>query len=339
MIKSFLTLTLFFSATGLFAQDLTRVFDISPATSRVRHSLYQTIGFVDSREDTSMIGIVQVGLLKNKDATLRLKSPVLPQLVKLVESLTDTTAANGGLLFQLRDFGFVQTHGTRYCRMAADLYSKKGAMYTRISTLDTTMIITGGDVSKIIQKEENKIIADFVARGLLQQPTDSMSYDLAGITNIDSIEKRRIPVYNTASYVDGIYMTYASFGNQLPDRQGMIDARKDGSISSVKMLDPGGNKIKLKSKNVYAIVNKGQIFIATEYGYYPVQKYNDRLIFTGDVRDAASNGDVAGGQFALGLVGAALARSGNQNTYDMRIDHRNGRFIRLRLIPKPPDTF
>ena len=336
MIKSFLTLTLFFSANCLFAQDLIRVFDISPATSRVHHSLYQTIGFVDSREDTSMIGIVQVGLLKNKDATLRLKSPVLPQLVKLLESLTDTTAANGGLLFQLRDFGFVQTNGTRYCRLAADLYSKKDAMYTRISTLDTTMIITGGDVSKIIEKEENKIIADFVARGLLQQPTDSMSYDLAGIKNIDSIEKRRIPVYNTANYVDGIYMNYSSFGNQLPDRQGMIDARKDGSISSVKMLDPGGNKIKLKSKNVYAIVNKGQIFIATEYGYYPVQKYNDRLIFTGDVRDAASNGDVAGGQFALGLVGAALARSGNQNTYDMCIDHRNGRFIRLRLIPKPP---
>lgn len=337
MNKSCLTLlTLLVPATGLFAQDLTRIFEISPATAKVPHSLYQTIGFVDSREDTSMIGLVQVGVLKNRDATLRLKSPVLPQLVKLVGSLTDTTAANGELLFQLRDFGFVQTYGTRYCRLAADMYAKNGGRYNRISSLDTIIITTGGDVSKIIQKEENKIIADFLAKGLLQQPTDSMSYDLAGIANIDSIEQRRIPVYNTTNYVDGIYMTYASFANQLPDRQGMIDARKDGSISSVKMLDPNGNKVKLKSKNVYAIVNKGQIFIATEYGYYPMQKYNDRLIFTGDIRDAASNGDVAGGQFALGLIGAAIARSGNQTTYDMRIDHRTGQFIRLRLIPKPP---
>jgi hypothetical protein len=337
MNKSFLPLlTLLFSTTAMFAQDPSRFFDISPATTRIQHSLYQTIGFVDSREDTSLIGLVQVGVLKNRDAILRLRSPVLPQLVKLVESLTDTTAAGGELLFQLRDFGFVQTYGTRYCRLAADLYARNGAQYTRISSMDTMMIIPGGDVSKIIQKEDNKIIADFVARGLLQQPTDSASYDLAGITNIDSIEKRRIPVYNTTSYVDGIYMNYTSFGNQLPDRQGMIDARKDGSISSVRMLDPNGNKVKLKPKNVYAIVNKGQVFIATEYGYYPMQRYNDQLIFTGDIRDVASNGDVAGGQFALGLIGAAIARSGNQNTYDMRIDHRNGRFIRLRYIPKPP---
>jgi hypothetical protein len=50
----------------------------------------------------------------------------------------------------------------------------------------------------------------------------------------------------------------------LPDRQGMIDARKDSSIASVKILDPNGNKIKIKSKNIYAVVNKGQTFVATE---------------------------------------------------------------------------
>ncbi len=36
--------------------------------------------------------------------------------------------------------------------------------------------------------------------------------------------------------------------------------------------EDGKNK---KTKNLYAVVCEGKIFIATDYGYYPAEKYND----------------------------------------------------------------
>lgn len=205
-------------------------------------------------------------------------------------------------------------------------------MYKRLSTLDTILIVRIPDVAKAIQKEGNKIIADFVAKGLLLQPADTALYPIEVVKNIDSVEKRQIPAYNTTAYKDGLYNSYESFKNQIPDIQGLVALSKDGSISSVKIIDSAGKKIKLKSKSLHAVITKGQLFIATEYGYYPMQKISDNFYFTGNVRVAASSGDISSGQLALGLVGAALASSGNEARYDMIIDHLTGKFIHINRI-------
>src|SRR5579872_4525138 len=65
-----------------------------PAYTRVPNSLYNTISFLDSREDTNYIGTVSVGLMRH-DAKLKLRTPFQPQLQILVDSLIDSTAANG----------------------------------------------------------------------------------------------------------------------------------------------------------------------------------------------------------------------------------------------------
>ena len=198
--------------------------------------------------------------------------------------------------------------------------------------LDTVIIITTSDIPRALQREGNNIISDFVAKAILRQPSDNTLYSINAIQNIDSVEKRQIPVYNTMVYKDGLYNNYNSFKNQMPDMQGVVDARKDGSIYSIKITDSAGKKEKIKSKTLYAVINKGQIFIATEYGYYPAQKINDNFFFTGDVRIASSTRDVAGAQIAMGLVGAALASSGTQEKFDMTIDHLTGRFVHITRI-------
>jgi hypothetical protein len=330
-----LLVLLYFSGTNSSAQDRIRFFEISSPKYKVQNSLYKTIGFLDSRDDSSLIGLVNVGLLKNQDAKLILRSPVLPQLTKLVDSLTDSSAKEGEVLFQLKDFYFSETTGSRYCYLNAGLYSKEGSRYKKISFLDTVIIIKVSDIPKALLSEGNKIIADFIAKGLLQQPADTPSYSIGDVKNIDNIEKDQIPAYAAKKYTDGVYLSYASFKNQAPDKQGLVDLKRDGSISSVKMVDADGKKIKVKPKNVYAVITGGKPFVATEYGFYPLERINNVFLFTGDVRIAASTGDMRAAQFGFGLIGAALESSGNQETFDLIIDHRNGRFVHLRQIKKP----
>jgi len=79
------------SCAGLHAQDIaTRYFEIAPPKNKVTQSLYNTVEFLDSRGDTSHIGAVSVGLLKNRDAILKLKTPFLPQLSGLINDLIDS---------------------------------------------------------------------------------------------------------------------------------------------------------------------------------------------------------------------------------------------------------
>jgi hypothetical protein len=334
----FILLVLFYLCpTKLSAQDRVRFFEITSPKYKVQNSLYRTIGFLDSREDSSLIGVVNIGLLKNQEAKLILRSPVLPQLTKLVDSLTDSSAREGEVLFHLKDFYFSETMGSRYCYLNAGLYAKEGSQYKKISFLDTVIIIKVSDVTKALLSEGNKIIADFIAKGLLQQPADTPSYGIADVKNMNNIEKEQIPAYTTDKYTDGIYTSYLSFKSQTPDKQGLVEIKRDGSISSVKIVDTDGKKSKVKSKNLYAVISGGKPFIATEYGYYPLERINNIFLFTGDVRVAASTGDMRAAQFGFGLIGAALESSGNQETYELIIDHLNGRFVHLRPVKKPAE--
>src|ERR1700744_4682789 len=98
------------------AQDLTRSFKIESPPHPIPNSLYGAIGFLDSRKDSTFIGVVPVGALRNKAARLFFSSPAEPQLTALLNALTDGSRANGELLFQLNDFSFVEQWGTRNFR-------------------------------------------------------------------------------------------------------------------------------------------------------------------------------------------------------------------------------
>jgi hypothetical protein len=326
---------LYTSAQDLAPVGLTRVFEIIPPAFKVHNSLYRTIEFIDSREDSALIGVVDVGLLKNRAANLILKTPLLPQLQRMVDSMTDLNGQDGALLFQLRVFNFVEETGTRYCYLKAALYARTDTRYRKLSDLDTVMIIPVPDITKAIQLIANRILADFMAKGLILRPGDSSSWSISDIQNMDSIEKHRLPVYNTAKYTDGVYLSYTAFKNQLPDRQGMIETKKDGHIASVSILDPQARKIKLKPGEVYAVIFKGMPHIATAYGFYPLQKARDNFFFTADVPIVPSYRDVTAETFAMRNISFTFVDDRPiHETFDMIIDHYNGDFIHLRRIVK-----
>ncbi|HMH23127.1 MAG TPA: hypothetical protein VK563_15190 [Puia sp.] len=337
--------TLFLCLSALYtdAQDVPlRYFDIKspshkkslPAYNKVSNSRYKKIGFLDCRDDTTYIGTVNVGVLRH-EGKLKLRMPFQPQLQALMDSLTDSSVGNGELLFQLRDFHFVEKMDTRYCYLQVGLYVKMEDQYRRLSILDTVMIVTSSDVTGVVQTLGSRIMTDFLVYELSREPEHSAAFQIQEVLQYDSIEKSRIPLFTSTQYVNGIYDDYYSFSRQQPDRQGQIKADKNGVISRVAAQDSTGRLVKLKSKNLYALVYDGKPYIATEYGYYRVEKVNNNLFFTGKVKVAASAGDKNGAAMAFGLIGAAMASGGYAATYEMIIDPVSGVFVHLRKIETP----
>jgi hypothetical protein len=323
------------SGTSLFSQDYSRSFDIKLPKNKVQNSLYKTISLLDSRVGNKDIGIINVGLFKNAEAKLTLKTPLQDQLASLMHALTDSSAGDGELLFQLHWLRFAETSGTRYCYLIASLYAKTGEHYEKLAAIDTVLRFKIESWNLLVTEESN-IISNFIAGNLLKQAKDTVTYSIGDIAHIDSIEKQKIPVFATENYKDGLYKNYQSFKTQMPENQAMVKADKDGTISSVRVVDSNGAKVKIHPKNVYALVYKGQPYIATPHGFYTLQKSADNnFYFTGDIDIAASQGEISGGYVAFGVVGALLASGANQETFVVMIDYRNGGFIHLQRVIQP----
>jgi hypothetical protein len=256
-----------------------------------------------------------------------------------MDSLIRPDAGEGRLVFQLRDFNYVEKYETRYCFLSATLYACDGPGCKKLADLDTVIIFiagAGSNIRKALEPESSKIIASFIAGALVRAPTDSLSYMPDEISRIDSIEKRCIPIYNRADYVDGIYFTYSSFKQMLPDRQGIIKVKKD-AISGVSMLDDQAKAVKLKPKDVYAVVHLGKPYISTGYDYYPLIRLNDNLFFTGSLpvvytRSFPVSGAIPAIIIGLATTGIGIGRDVSPSTYDAIIDYRTGQFIRLKKI-------
>ncbi|MEP6585017.1 MAG: hypothetical protein ABJA90_12160 [Ginsengibacter sp.] len=329
LIQWFILLNCFTS----YSQNRTEDFEIALPEQKVQNSLYNKISFLDSRDDTTYMGIVQLGAF-NKKAKVISKIPLEAQLRKVMSSLTDSTGKNGELLFQLRQFNFAEITGAvnekGYCYLKAALYSKTRDQYQSISSIDTVILIKSMDVTRALFRNGSKVISNFIETNLLHEPGSLNYYSYNDVVNMDSIEKRSIAVYNISKFSDGLYNTYTSFKNQTSDAEISVNM-KDEKIFSVKALDKMGKAVKVKAKDIYAIVYNGQPFIATEYGYYPLQKMNDDFFFTGRAKVTAKTGDVIAASFFFGIIGGLIA-SNSEAIFEMKIDHSNGGFIRMKEI-------
>jgi hypothetical protein len=324
----------FISIANVFPQDSTKEFEILLPENKIPNSLYSSIDVIDSRIDKSHIGIVQVGAL-NRKAKVVLETPFLTQLEKVIYSLTDSTASKGKLLFHLRQLTFAEITGAMsekgYCYMRAALYSRNDQEYRKLAAIDTVVLIKSMDVTKSLLRNGSKLVTNFIASSLHLHGKDTVSYGYNDIVKMDSIEKRKLVVYNTEKYAEGLYYNYESFKNQMPDKQITVKKKKDGSISAVSTLETNGKPVKIKPKDTYAFVYEGNAFIATEYGFYPLNKTNDDFYFIGQTKVSANSTDVIGATILFGLIGGLLASDTNA-TFVMKVDHINGGFIHLREV-------
>ena len=171
-------------------------------------------------------------------------------------------------------------------------------------------------------------MTDFLIKNLKVKPSSSiLSYhDILDITNV---EKNELALYNRDRYTDGLYLTYHSFKNQMPDRQITPDS-DDLNAGDIRTIEGGDVTQKAKASKVYAIVYRGLPYVVSEGLYYPLKKVNNDFVFVGKAKDdSAIPGNALASGVAGGVAGSVFYPIA---TFEMRINYTNGIFVRMKKI-------
>lgn len=323
--------------TNVFGQVSPANFVIVLPEQIVKNSAYKNIDFSDSRndgeKDRSNYGIIKIGGW-NKPVTISI--PLQNQLKEIIKTLTDSSAKHRELLFQLRKFYFGSLSRTwtdrGYYYFKATLYSKNNnGSYQRLDSLDTAVIVKSSNLNTALFKSAGKMVSNFISKNLTNGSPDTVSYTFTDIMYIDEIEKKRLPLYTTKNFKEGLYLTYKSFAKQVPDQQVKVEMKND-KVKSVIGKGDEGEEENLNSKNVYALVYQGQPYIATNAGFFPLRKTQSDFLFTGKFKTetpSVNPGILFG---VIGGVMGALLMPRAEAEYEMKIDHVKGEFITIREV-------
>ena len=321
-MKRMLTLLILcLTCLSLFSQGTDSTFEWKAPKSSPQKSGYKLIAFLDSRQDTSCVGSysLETGARPTK---LVLKTPVEPQLEAILNAYSDASSGFGALLFQLKRFSFAETQRTVYTYLSATLYALKDNGYVPLLDLDTTLVIDGPvNFEPALAAASNAVIDDFIARGIVLTPADTIVYSYEDVRHVDSLRKRKLRVYNTSAYTQGFYSNYTAFKNQTPDLQGEVKLRSDSNMAIT--LHSAGWTEPREKKHIFAVVYKGVPYVVTHFGYYRLQKVGDDFYFDGRLNVAGAPSNPFG-------VFSANAGSPDKRNYHVLIDYRNGEFIHLK---------
>lgn len=322
------------TSLNIFAQNTNNVFEIALPEVKIKNSLYNALNVLDSRQDTTHFGIVQLGAF-NRKAEVKISAPIESQLQKAFNHQLDSNAQNGKLLFQIRQFYFAEITSSfsekGYCYLKADLYANNNGNYKRLARIDTVAIVSAMDVTRLLMRQSSKLITDFIATNSAQKPVDAEDYTFADIMKIDDIEKSKIKLYTTENLAEGIYHTYSDFKLQQPNSTNFTVSTQQ---SPKVFIEKEGKKEQLKPKEIYAFVKEGKAYIATEYGYYPLIKRDNNFYFNGKIKVSADNASVMTASLFFGIIGGLIASMPNAQTSELKIDHQTGEFIREKTTTK-----
>ena len=318
---------------NLYAQH-TENFEITLPKAPISGSLYNKITIVDARPDSTDMGIVQTGAFNRKAKVVPAVS-VSAQLYKVFGALNNADAGNGEMLLQLRQLSFAELTAAMsekgYCYFRADAYARQGEGYKKISSIDTVILIKSMDVTRPLFRKGNEIVTGFLTTAMQKQPVSATTYTYQDVLNVETIEKQGMKLYTTLSYAEGVYLTYTAFMNQTPDKQATVETDDSGKLTTVKVTDDKGKLQKVKAQDVYALVHNGLAYVGTRFGYYPLKKVDNNFLFTGKASVNAKTGDVIAASIFFGVIGGLVA-SNAEATFEMKLDHINGGFVRLREV-------
>lgn len=327
------------------AQTATENFAVSLPTAKVPNSLYKTLRLVDVRTNPQNLGIVQLGAF-NRKARVVTETPLSGQLSQVMAALTDSTAQEGELFLLLRQLSFAEVTGAMsergYCQFRAVLFAKKGESFQKLDAVDTVVVIKAMDVTKATLRQGGQLLTNLLAANLTKEPDGSAVYSSTEVIHFDAVEKKSLPLYSTVAYKDGLYTTFEAFKMLQPDETAFeAEFGRDSTLTAVKTQNEKGKWNKTSRKGLYAVVFRGQPYIVTEYGFYPLVKREDDFYFTGKAKVSANSSDVMMASLFFGVIGGLIASSPGTAAFEMKLDHLSGGFERLKEVrlPQNDNTF
>lgn len=331
VIKIFILFHLFFNG-NLFCQSEKSDFKIV-IPNKIPFSYYKYIRVLDMRNDTGNIGfVITKGL--NNTALVVPEIPLQDQIQNLLYFAADSSL-NGELILQIRKMKFVQrptsVEGYGYFLFRANLFSKEKD-YRKIASIDTFLTVSSrGDKSKL-KAEASKIITDFILNNISKEPVTKSNLSYFEILHTDSIEKSSLTAYNIKEYQDGIYLNFTSFKNQVPDHKASKLIFSYNNLKRIKRIE-NGKKIKMGIYDVYAVIDKGKIYISSEYGFSTLYKFKGDFYFVGKGEVPYTNAEIAIYTVLYGATGAIMSSTHSKTAFfETWVDHVDGSFIRGRRL-------
>lgn len=349
IMRSIISVFLSLSADVLFGQS----FYLKPSPVVVQNCPYNKFLVQDVREHRSNLGFVlgseavKSWMYQNEPKIVIFNSgkngfspvkqdnqTIADQLFRNVSAMIDNSSGSGELLIQIRKFEFNQ-YG-RYvpkkatCRVLITLLKKSGSLYQEVATMN--QLFEDKKTAALASNTSDAINNFLVSNIFKQASTTARYYTQVEVSNLDSVEKTMLAIYNTRHLKDGIYNTYNSFKKQTPENQ--ISAFKiQGDSSYVYFNDSGDIQKELKSSDVFAVVYNGQPYIGTDYGLYPLTRENGNLYFNGQAKYYDLSKILSETKLPLETANLVIAKEvTDKKINQFMIDHSSGSFIRINQL-------
>lgn len=309
-------------------------FNILPPNIKVGDSKYSKLHYIEARENPDDMGFAYVNSWNGVQA-ITLSSSIEVQLQSLVGTVVLPSDEGKTIAVQMRilffDAGNGRAESKSKCNLRMTLYEMDdNGNYYFLNTLDS-IVISG---RKDIKANASMAITSFIVDNLPYSAEEGeKALDINAVMDIDMYEKNSLPFYTEVQIPNGIYRTYKSLMNLVPDSTPdlSIIANEEGMVKEVKFADPQntGKDKKLKTKDVYAIAVDGIPYFNFDGDFY--KAYNKdgywRFIISQKVGGSGFTlgiGIGGGGRHAAGGVGFGIPIGGKKEYVEMLIDHLNG---------------
>ena len=331
MIKKLIPLTLFlFSSSFSFAQNKTKDFNLEHNPLLKVSSKYSKLTVIDSRPYKESLGIIQLGAFNSK-AKLVPKEPIEEQLVNLFEKINQPTSDNYELYFVLEKFLIAEATGSfsesGYFDFKALVFEKRdNNEYALLTSIDTSAVVKGVDVTKKNIENSNSIVSRFLTDALSSKNSSTKKYSYSELLDFKNVSKMQFPFYRNEALLDGIYYSFDELKNQKPLQPVFL---KNNNESKGFYAKDGNEKLKkISHKNVYAVVSGGVLYIGGLNNFYASYKENNDYYFVGEVKERAmSASSVTAMSLAFGLMGSLIANSHRTEIKTLKIDSWKGDFV------------
>lgn len=295
---------------------------------------FTKVNVIDKRVSNQTLGFVQVGAF-NRIAPVVFQGSLTDSLAIYFldkDTIGKTPKELTILLYELymsekSDY----TSETGRLKLSIRLFAKEDQEnYFEILSIDSVYYAGALDVTNKLLNSVSKHMCEISTKANLMNlsaPQSNPRYTYSELQSIDSLEKLRIPIYNTEKFNSGLFTTYERFKANSPDSSVITIDLSDPKNIKVFKWD-GKKKKRVDCNSVYAVSDGNTLLKATSIGFYKLQKINGDFYYVGQTSFSNSN-NVAMWGYAFGLVGAAIASEAERNNglFQFRINYIKGNSI------------
>lgn len=279
-MKYIVLLFLLLQTLLLSAQFKKIYFQITPKVKPIANGLYNEMEVADLRKDSSDLGLVEGW---GPPSVIIPRLPLQVQLNNVLKSHTHASTHPGKLLLMLRNFHFVKPSDKRFLSFVylyADVFESTPDGYRYLRTFNKGISFNrSASIEKMLNKGA-ELLSSVVDSVITTPAENTRTLTFYEATQIDSIQKSHIKLYNSKRYIDGVYKNWQEFAAQQPQEKNFIINRNLNKISGVSVTTAEGKELTLPLRDYFAVVENGVPYAACEYGVFPMKKVNGDFYFT-----------------------------------------------------------